>query len=923
MRSFAAPSLLCFLAVVSLFSGTTQAQPVNDRPNGAVEIVSSRGLFRYSGSLDGATSDFVGLTNFDNFSPDLVWTMTRSVWFKWTAPIGGTAAVAAAGRGSIPYPWVLTDRVSPHPLYSNVPDRFRYVTHDYTSINGYTEATFAAQAGVTYYIVLEGYFFDSNRTQYLFAHQFQQSALSDDFDTRTPIYGRNFQIVGNTASFSEETGEPKHGPISAVPAGKTAWMTWSSPTRATVTLTVESFAFDPLIGVYTGTEVDALSRVALSGLKTGITIAGQPRQQTLTFIADAGVPYHFVVDGAKNASGYFTMDLEASTARPGFLVRPTPVTVFNGDTATFSAVVQGTGEVSYRWQRYDTATKKWVDIEDDVIFTGATTATLSITPTTMELNNTRYRLMVSDDVGPNHSNAVVLTVTELPAINTEILGKVEANLSLGGFLPPPTNGGTYYAKGLPKGLTLDPVTGLITGTIRNAKPGTYRVVYGSTDGKVRNPQQFVLLIVVAPFSPPLTGTFEVLVDGLALLPAGKVTLRTTAAGSYTGTYFDLATGRSHSFRGLLDLDQNARIAGTAADTPAVISRGRGAEPLYLTFTLAEPDSESPSTAVVATAVVRDSFNFLVAQGFDGVKVNTFKAPDFAPWAGRYTVRLTDQQVIGPAMVGLPQGSGYSLADINALGALSLRGRLADNTAFTAKLSGSPGANYRVAQRVHGAGGSLAGRITLAEEPSLDLTSVRYQAGPDTDSRLFWRKPLRARDRIFPEGTGPAETGALGLDFRMQSWINAANSFVTVLGLSTTGEGAGEFKFNIDGGGVTNNALTTEINPYQLPITAFLNQRGVVTYPGGNPTAFKISFNAATGGFTGSFRVTEEPQPGVARTVKFSGVLSQYLTTFQGDVIGEGFFLLPPLAPSTSWTSGLIELRAGPPNWPFEITEPTP
>ncbi len=916
MRLFAAPSILRFFALAALAAPMIHAQPANDRIANAILIPSDKALQRVTGNIRGATRDTdVWIQSTDNVTNY----NDRSVWYRWEAPISGKMQVQMRGEGF--YIWGTTVRgtLDAQPLIAVGGTNGIWANFS----QSWGEYGYDVEGGQTYYTKVEEWGVFSSFTSYNFlvAQLFQQDPLSDAFATRTRIAGRNFTVNGNNATYTAEDGEPLHGPSMMTPSGKSAWMTWRTTTRSTVTLSTESFAIDTVISVYTGDELTELTRIAQSSLAASLVIPGQPRVTRLTFVADPNVDYHFAVDGTRGNGGNFTFGLEATTARPGFLVRPTPTTVYVGDTATFSAVVSGTGEISYQWERYNTETKRWVPIENDSVFTGATTATLTITPTSIDMNGMRLRLATNDDVGPSHSAPVTLTVTELPAVQTEILGTVNQDITLGGNLTPPSNGGTYFVTGLPKGLTFNPETGVISGTVVGAKPGTYRVVYGSTDGKTRNPKQFVLQIIVAPFSTALLGTFEVLLDRPSDgLPAGKITLRTATNGNYTGSYFDLAQGRAYSFRGRLELNESARMAGTPIDVPVQISRGRGQAPLSLTFVLSEPMSSDPDTTTTLAAVLRDSVEALVAQGFDGARVASFKSANPAPWAGRYTVRLTDQIVVGPAPAAVPRGSGYATANINALGTLALRSRLADNTPVTANLASSPQGSYRAAQRVYGPGGSLAGRISLTEEITSDFTTRNYHVGAASGSRLYWQKPARPRDRLYPDGFSDAS--ALGLSFRMQGWANASNAFISRLGLSETGE----FKFNIASETVNNDALTTEFNAYNLPVTAFIAQNGKITYPEGNSTKFTISFNAATGEFKGSFRLTEPLAPGatkpIVRTVPFSGVLFQLADTFQGDVIGEGFFLLPPIAPDTLRTSGLIELRAGPPDSPFIVQPPS-
>jgi hypothetical protein len=232
--------------------------------------------------------------------------------------------------------------------------------------------------------------------------------------------------------------------------------------------------------------------------------SGDDGYSTVTsFVAEDQVDYHIVIDGSNAKAGAFTLKVKADTITPGFITAPVGTTVQQGETATFTATATFTGEtVEYQWQRLPAGTKKWVSIDDDDTFSGTKTSALSVI-TTLEMNKDRYRVLAKDSVGTSASRAGLLTVTEFAPVMTEVLGTVATNISLG-TIPEPSNNGTYFATGLPKGLSINPETGEITGVI-DAKAGTYRVTYGSTDGKKRNPEVFVVLIVVNPLSPHLAG----------------------------------------------------------------------------------------------------------------------------------------------------------------------------------------------------------------------------------------------------------------------------------------------------------------------------------------------------------------------------------------------------------------------------------
>ena len=124
---------------------------------------------------------------------------------------------------------------------------------------------------------------------------------------------------------------------------------------------------------------------------------------------------------------------------------------------------------------------------------------------------------------------------------------------------------TYTASNLPPGLTIDPKTGIISGTIPgNATPGAYAVTVTATDDKgAATPESFVWSIDNVP--PVATGTlanqtFKDSTAGIAISTAGGFTdavnnpLLYSATGLPAGLSIDQKTGQ---ITGTLDHDASA------------------------------------------------------------------------------------------------------------------------------------------------------------------------------------------------------------------------------------------------------------------------------------------------------------------------------------------------------------------------------
>src|SRR5207247_3301090 len=117
---------------------------------------------------------------------------------------------------------------------------------------------------------------------------------NDIFAARLPVVAN--AAVGTNVNATKEIGEPNHGGDAG---GKSAWWTWTAPTSQSYVITTAGSNFDTLLGVYTGTSVDALTTVA------GNNDENAPGILTSRVVFDAvvGQQYQIAVDGAAGASG--------------------------------------------------------------------------------------------------------------------------------------------------------------------------------------------------------------------------------------------------------------------------------------------------------------------------------------------------------------------------------------------------------------------------------------------------------------------------------------------------------------------------------------------------------------------------------------------------------------------------------------------
>lgn len=131
-------------------------------------------------------------------------------------------------------------------------------------------------------------------------HVAQAQTITLDADGNAPT------VTGDTSAATREAGEPRiRNEISG-----SVWYRITSPVdRPLVLDTCSSVDFDTMIGVYTGTSVDALELVT----SNDDSECGGSR---VDFVAEAGVTYAIQVDGYSNYHGTFALSTNAGFVAP-------------------------------------------------------------------------------------------------------------------------------------------------------------------------------------------------------------------------------------------------------------------------------------------------------------------------------------------------------------------------------------------------------------------------------------------------------------------------------------------------------------------------------------------------------------------------------------------------------------------------------
>ena len=126
---------------------------------------------------------------------------------------------------------------------------------------------------------------------------------NDNFANSIKVPPSGAVYVSNNKFATKETGEPDHAGVSTADAS--LWWTWSSGVTTNVLVDTGSSLFDTVIGVYTGSQVNALTQVASAN------DIGKRRQAFLTFTAQAGASYKIAV-ASTTSSGTGTLNLRVA-----------------------------------------------------------------------------------------------------------------------------------------------------------------------------------------------------------------------------------------------------------------------------------------------------------------------------------------------------------------------------------------------------------------------------------------------------------------------------------------------------------------------------------------------------------------------------------------------------------------------------------
>ncbi|MGD1032606.1 MAG: PQQ-binding-like beta-propeller repeat protein, partial [Opitutaceae bacterium] len=226
-----------------------------------------------------------------------------SLWWQWTAPASGSVTLSTAGSGYATLVGVYTGASL---------SSLATVASNATPGTGASSVTFVAQAGTTYELTVDGQNGASGLTVFLLNYN------NDAFELPTTLTGASTGITSTTRYATRESGEPQILPQYA--GGHSVWYAWTAPKSGQFQVSAFSYDFDPLLGVYTGSSLTALTQVPGAAAVGGPIVSTDNIPASIclcTIQATAGTTYMITVDGVGDSTtglsdGQFTLSIADS-----------------------------------------------------------------------------------------------------------------------------------------------------------------------------------------------------------------------------------------------------------------------------------------------------------------------------------------------------------------------------------------------------------------------------------------------------------------------------------------------------------------------------------------------------------------------------------------------------------------------------------
>lgn len=284
-----------------------------------------------------------------------------SLWYSWSPDVSGQYIIETCGSGieTLLGVYVGDTLEALSPVASNVTSN--------GCVDDRSRVNFPANAGTTYRIAVDGVAGATGTIRLLV--RVANPPANDNFAAAQVLSGPlPIDVTATNADASGEPGEPIHTQTvgQSRPGGASVWFAWTADVSGPTVVSTCGSTLQTLVGIYTGTAVDALTRTPVTMLTPC------PFFWTAQIIATAGQTYHIAVDGENGATGSFVLGITHPPANDNFadaqvLSGTLPIEVEGSNRAA----TRESGEPNHAgffardsvWYRWTAATSGLVTIE--------------------------------------------------------------------------------------------------------------------------------------------------------------------------------------------------------------------------------------------------------------------------------------------------------------------------------------------------------------------------------------------------------------------------------------------------------------------------------------------------------------------------------------------------------------------------------
>jgi len=275
---------------------------------------------------------------------------SRSLWWRWIAPSNMTVTVSTDGSSF--------DTVLAVYTGASVNNLTPIAFDDDSGVGNNSRLAFPASAGVTYHIAVDGFGGDTGGIQ---LHL--NPAWNDQFANCLVITGAVGVASGSTRGATRQSGEPIHA---GVTGSGSIWFCWTAPTNAPFTFDTSGSTFDTLLGIHTGSAVNALTPIASDNN------SGSNGASRVTFNAVSNTLYRIAVAGVSGATGVVKLAWSGPTA-PSIVRQPLSTNAVAGASVSFGVIAAGSSPLAFQWRHQGT------NLSDDTYHSGVNSPTLTLT----------------------------------------------------------------------------------------------------------------------------------------------------------------------------------------------------------------------------------------------------------------------------------------------------------------------------------------------------------------------------------------------------------------------------------------------------------------------------------------------------------------------------------------------------------------